>query len=90
MKKKLAIVILVITIMALWVTPALAAQGTITEVSPSGIGTANNPPNDNGEGHASDNADGGHENRNDNAGNNGVGGFEENPGTGESPEASTP
>lgn len=79
--------------MALWVTLALAAQGTITEVNPSGIGTADNPPNDVREDHASDNgdnADAGHENRNDNAGHNGVGGFEENLHTVESSEASTP
>ena len=39
MKKRLAIVILAITITALWVTPALAAKGVITDVNPSGIGT---------------------------------------------------
>ena len=43
MKKKLAIVILAIIIVALWVTPAFAAQGQITEVNPSGIGTAKTP-----------------------------------------------
>ena len=39
MKNKLAIVFLILTIAALWVTPAFAAQGQITEVNPSGIGT---------------------------------------------------
>ena len=42
MKKKLAmIVFLVIALAALWVTPAFAAQGTITEVNPSGLQVAN-------------------------------------------------
>ena len=39
MKKKLAILILAVAIVALWVTPAFAAQGQITEVNPSGTGT---------------------------------------------------
>ncbi len=72
---------------ALWVTPALAAQGTITEVNPSGIGTANDNGKDHAGDHANENADDGHENRNDNAGDNGVGGFEENPDAGESPDS---
>ena len=84
MKKKLAIVILAITIAALWVTPAFAAQGTITEVNPSGIGTAHNPPNDNGEENAGQNADAGHGNRSNEAGNNGAGGFEHNLGANDS------
>ena len=36
MKRKLAIFILTIAILALWVTPALGAKGVITEVNPSG------------------------------------------------------
>lgn len=71
MKKKLAIVILAIAIVALWVTPAFAAKGVITDVNPSGITTVNqdgadggttNPsgsnPGDNAGGHASENATG--------------------------------
>ncbi len=47
MKKKLAIVVLAITILALWLTPAFAAQGQITEVNPSGLTTANEASGDN-------------------------------------------
>lgn len=37
MKKRLAIIVfLVVALAALWVTPAMAAQGQITEVNPSG------------------------------------------------------
>ena len=39
MKNKLVTVILTLTIVALWATPAFAAQGQITEVNPSGTGT---------------------------------------------------
>ena len=39
MKKKLSIAVLVLTILALWVTPTFAAQGQITEVNPSGTNT---------------------------------------------------
>jgi len=63
MKKRLAIVILAITITALWVTPALAAKGVITDVNPSGIGSANqdnnpsgNSPGEQGAGNANGNA----------------------------------
>lgn len=47
MKRKLALVISLIAIMALWVTPALAAQGQITEVNPSGLSVANEASEDN-------------------------------------------
>ncbi len=64
MKKRLAIVIIAIAITALWVTPAFAAQGVITEVNPSGIGSVNqegsnpsgNEPGEQGAGNANDNA----------------------------------
>ena len=63
MKKKLAIVIVAIAIAALWVTPALAAQGVITEVNPSGVNTVNqsenpggNEPGENSAGNANGNA----------------------------------
>lgn len=39
MKKKLVLVVAVVTILALWMTPAFAAQGQITEVNPSGTNT---------------------------------------------------
>ena len=63
MTKKLAIVILAITIAVLWVTPAFAAQGQITEVNPSGVNTVNqandtggNDPVENSGEHANENA----------------------------------
>ena len=52
MKKKLAIVILAITIAALSLTPAFAAQGQITEVNPSGIGSVNDTNDNNSQGDA--------------------------------------
>ena len=67
MKKKLSIVILAIAVAALWVAPAFAAQGQITEVNPSGIGTTNIASENN---QASGNADDPDANRNGNAGNN--------------------
>jgi hypothetical protein len=39
MKKTLAVVLISLMVLAVWVTPAFAAQGQITEVNPSGIGT---------------------------------------------------
>ena len=39
MKYKLVIIFVILTIAALWVTPAFGAQGQITEVTPSGTGT---------------------------------------------------
>ena len=38
---------MVVALAALWVTPAFAAKGVITEVNPSGIGVANNAAGDN-------------------------------------------
>ena len=40
MRKLLIIGLMVVTLMALTISSAFAAQGTITEVNPSGIGVA--------------------------------------------------
>lgn len=69
MKKKLAI-----ALAALWVTPALAAKGVITEVNPSGVGTGVILQGAEGE-EGRNSGEPGIENRNANAGNNGVAGF---------------
>ena len=74
MKKKLAIVILAITIAALWVTPAFAAQGVITEVNPSGVGTGVILQADEGEEIIPEQP--GNDNRNDAAAGKGAAGWE--------------
>ena len=58
MKRKFGIVILVMAIVALWVTPAFAAQGQITEVNPSGIVTTDRASGDNQADPAAQNPDG--------------------------------
>ena len=60
LKRKLGIVILVLAIVALWVTPAFAAQGQITEVNPSGVITTDRASDNNqADPTAVDNPDGG-------------------------------
>ena len=64
MRKKLALIFVALAIAALWVTPAFAAQGQITEVNPSGVNTVNqtdpptgSDPGQKGAGNANGNAE---------------------------------
>ena len=73
------IVFLIVALSALSVTPAFAAQGTITEVNPSGIGSSN--ASDNGKGNASSDADNGSTNNDGNGNSAGKGAGASEPST---------
>ena len=74
MNKKLVLVVAIVTIMALWMTPAFAAQGQITEVNPSGINTVVILQADEGDEEAFHPGQPGGTNRNAAAGNRGTAG----------------